>query len=71
MSYQICVFCIFAEEFNSKILTPELSPKQIEKLHMELATLYDMYFAPNSIDRIMFDEDIVMQIEGGKYLILK
>ena len=55
-----------SEEFNSKMLTPELTQDQLKKLHADLVDLYRMYCAPNAADRIQFDEDIVSQLKDSE-----
>ena len=52
-----------AEEFNSKILTPELLPSQLDELHVELKDLYTMYCDEDAFDRIHFDDDILQQLK--------
>ena len=55
-----------SEEFNSKMLTPELTEDQLSELHQELRDLYRMYCGPNAVDRIQFDDDIVRQLQDSK-----
>ena len=60
-------FSVFiTEEFNSKILTPELSDKELEKLHTDLKEMYRNYCAPQAHDKIQFDDDIVSQLKESK-----
>jgi len=55
------------EDFNKKILNPDLSQQDLEKLHGDLCELYRNYLAPNAPDRIHFDESIVTEIQESKY----
>ena len=57
---------IFVDEFNRKVLMPELTPSQLEELHVELRDLYRVYCDPASVDRIQFDDSIVTQLKQSK-----
>lgn len=61
----MCVF--FAEDFNKKILNPDLSQQDLEKLHRDLCDLYKNYLAPTAPDRIKFEESIVTELEESMY----
>ena len=54
------------EEFNTKLLTPEMSPKALDSLHSELKELYVQYCDPTAPDHIQFDQDIVSEIKDSK-----
>ncbi len=56
----------FTEEFNSAILTPELSERDLERLHSDLRDMYRNYCAPHAHDRIQFDDDIVAQLKQSE-----
>ena len=58
---------LFAEELNTKILTPDLSEKDLLQLHDELQQLYRMYIAPGAVDTLAFDEDIVTQMQTSRH----
>ena len=45
---------------------PELTPSQLEELHVELCDLYRVYCDPASVDRIQFDDSIVTQLKQSK-----
>ena len=47
-------------------MTPELSDKELEKLHSDLKDMYRNYCAPQAHDKIQFDDDIVSQLEESK-----
>lgn len=50
--YVLGAFCIVLEEFNNKLLKPELTKQQLEILHVEASKLYENYFSKNSSDFI-------------------
>ncbi|XP_048841162.1 sorting nexin-14-like isoform X2 [Brienomyrus brachyistius] len=63
-------FCLAVEEFNDKILCPELSDSQMQALHEEVKQLYETYCLDESIDKIRFDPVIVEEIRKiaqGRY----
>lgn len=49
---------IFVDEFNNKLLTPDLSKKQLENLHAEATTLYKEYFDAENASFIGCSTDI-------------
>jgi len=51
------------EEFNNALLTPELSPSQLQEIHRQLGDLYRMYIDPASVDCIRLDDDIIAQLK--------
>uniref|UniRef100_A0A3Q3WEI3 Uncharacterized protein n=1 Tax=Mola mola TaxID=94237 RepID=A0A3Q3WEI3_MOLML len=64
-------FCLAVEEFNDRILCPELSDSQTMVLHEELKKIYETYCLEESIDKIRFDPFIVEEIRNiaeGPYL---
>lgn len=65
----------FLEEFNKKLLTPELSKMELEKLHIEATQIYEIYLKDSSYDFIGCPLDIRNQIEyllqSGPYNITK
>ncbi|XP_063236943.1 sorting nexin-14-like [Bacillus rossius redtenbacheri] len=52
-------FCLDVEEFNRKMLTPELGPRELETLYQEAWDLFSVYFSPESPDRIAFPPGVV------------
>ncbi len=74
-SVNVLQFYLSVEEFNSKILTPEFTDIELEKLHTDLKDMYRNYCDPDAHDRIHFEEDIVVQLkeicEGPKEGIIK
>ncbi|XP_041832470.1 sorting nexin-14-like isoform X2 [Melanotaenia boesemani] len=64
-------FCLAAEEFNDKILSPELSDLELQRLHGEVLHIYETYCLDESIDKISFDPLIVEEIRNisrGPYM---
>ncbi|XP_070705059.1 sorting nexin-14-like isoform X3 [Pempheris klunzingeri] len=57
-------FCLTVEEFNDKILSPELSDSELQRLHGEVQHLYETYCLDESIDKISFDKFIVEEIRN-------
>uniref|UniRef100_A0AAR2KTQ9 PX domain-containing protein n=1 Tax=Pygocentrus nattereri TaxID=42514 RepID=A0AAR2KTQ9_PYGNA len=57
-------FCLTVEEFNDKILCPELSDSEMEQLHDEVQTIYKTYCLEESIDKISFDPFIIEEIRS-------
>ncbi|XP_036438260.1 sorting nexin-14 isoform X1 [Colossoma macropomum] len=55
-------FCLTVEEFNDKILCPELSDSEMERLHGEVQNIYETYCLEESIDKISFDPFIIEEI---------
>ncbi|KAM4528949.1 sorting nexin-14-like isoform 2-T2 [Fundulus diaphanus] len=55
-------FCLAVEEFNNRILSPELGDSELQRLHGEVVQIYETYCLDESIDKISFDPLIVEQI---------
>ena len=59
----------FAEDFNKRIMTPELSTEEIESLHKEATDLYDTYFRSNAKHKVNVNQDIAMDIFKSKFCV--
>ncbi|CAJ1073509.1 sorting nexin-14-like isoform X4 [Xyrichtys novacula] len=57
-------FCLAVEEFNDRILCPELSDSEKILLHEEVKKIYETYCLDESIDKIRFDPFIVEEIRN-------
>ncbi|KAK3563743.1 hypothetical protein QTP86_034473 [Hemibagrus guttatus] len=57
-------FCLTVEEFNDKILRPELSDAEKLMLHEEVKKIYETYCLDESVDKIRFDPFIVEEIRN-------
>ncbi|XP_060770019.1 sorting nexin-14 isoform X2 [Neoarius graeffei] len=57
-------FCLAVEEFNDKILCPELSDSEMQCLHGEVQKIYVTYCLEESIDKISFDPFIIEEIRN-------
>ncbi|XP_017269617.1 sorting nexin-14 isoform X3 [Kryptolebias marmoratus] len=57
-------FCLAVEEFNDRILCPELSDSEKLMLHEEVKKIYETYCLDESIDKIRFDPFIVEEIRN-------
>lgn len=55
-----------AEEFNDRILSPELSDGELQRLHGELQHIYQTYCLEESVDKISFDRFIVEEIRNSR-----
>ncbi|XP_067335122.1 sorting nexin-14-like isoform X7 [Channa argus] len=63
-------FCLAVEEFNDRILCPELSDSEKIMLHEEVKKIYETYCLDESVDKIRFDPFIVAEIRNiaeGRY----
>lgn len=58
--------CVCIEEFNDKILCPELSDSELLCLHGEVQKIYVTYCLEESIDKISFDPFIVEEIHNSE-----
>uniref|UniRef100_A0A8C4TNC7 Sorting nexin 14 n=1 Tax=Falco tinnunculus TaxID=100819 RepID=A0A8C4TNC7_FALTI len=61
-------FCLTVEEFNDRILRPELSDTEKMSLHEEVQKIYKTYCLDESIDKIRFDPFIVEEIQRSKII---
>eukprot|EP00057_Strongylocentrotus_purpuratus_P010162 XP_011664636.1 PREDICTED: sorting nexin-14 [Strongylocentrotus purpuratus] len=52
-------FCLTVEDFNRRSLVPDMTDQQKRDLHLEAKELYNLYFAPDAMDRINFEEVVV------------
>ncbi|XP_076605303.1 sorting nexin-14-like isoform X5 [Chaetodon auriga] len=57
-------FCLSVEEFNDRILCPELSDSEKMMLHEEVKKIYETYCLDESVDKIRFDPFIVEEIRN-------
>ena len=63
-------FFIFTEDFNKKILNPDLSESDLIYLHNDLKILYKNYCSSDGSDRINFEENIINELKEGRFDIL-
>ena len=47
------------DDFNRRILSPDVSQSEFGELHATAKDLYRSYCAPLALDRIKFDDDVV------------
>uniref|UniRef100_A0A671SXA3 PXA domain-containing protein n=1 Tax=Sinocyclocheilus anshuiensis TaxID=1608454 RepID=A0A671SXA3_9TELE len=59
-------FCLTVEEFNDRILCPDLSDTEMQRLHEEVLKIYETYCLEESIDKISFDPFIIEEIHNRK-----
>ncbi|XP_037541156.1 sorting nexin-14 [Nematolebias whitei] len=57
-------FCLAVEEFNNKILSPELNDPELQRLHAEVVHIHETYCLDESIDKINFDSLIMEEIRN-------
>ncbi|KAF5269937.1 hypothetical protein FQR65_LT05736 [Abscondita terminalis] len=71
----ILQFCLDIEDFNNKLLIPDMSKKQLENLHGEALNIYKIYFDQKSNDYIGCEKEIEAQLlhllQEGVYNIAK
>lgn len=60
----ILQFCLDVEEFNGKMLTPDVNKQELEHLYKEAWDLFSVYFSPESPDKIHFSEQIVTEMHA-------
>ncbi|XP_046688074.1 sorting nexin-14-like isoform X1 [Homalodisca vitripennis] len=58
----ILQFCLDVEEFNRRMLTPELSSEDLDVLYRDAWDLYSVYFSPHSPDTLNFPDQLVTQM---------
>lgn len=56
-------FCLSCEDFNKQILSPDVSQSEFRTLHNAAKDLYQTYVAPEALDKIKFDEDVVAELK--------
>ena len=54
------------EDFNKRIMTPELTTEELESLHKEATDLYDLYFRSNAKHKVNVNQEIAMDIFKSK-----
>ena len=64
LSHKVTFF--FTDDFNKKILNPDLSQGDLVELHNMVKDLYRSYCSPTALDRIKFDENIVNELQDSK-----
>lgn len=60
----ILQFCLDVEEFNRKMLTPDLSKQDLENLYEEAWDLFSVYFSVESPDKIHFSQQLVTEMHA-------
>lgn len=67
--------CLILDEFNNKLLTPDLSKQQLENLHNEATKLYKEYFLSETPNFIGCSQEIVdnykEMLTAGVYSVAK
>lgn len=58
----ILQFCLDVEEFNRRMLIPELNSEELDLLYRDAWDLYSVYFSPHSPDTINFPEQLITQM---------
>ncbi|XP_014909959.1 sorting nexin-14 isoform X3 [Poecilia latipinna] len=57
-------FCLAVEEFNERILSPDLSDPELKRLHDEVLHIYRTFCRDDSADKIRFDPAVVEGIRS-------
>jgi len=60
-------FCFAVDEFNEKLLNPDLKRDQLERLQLTGRKLFDIFFSGNSPDRIHFGAESKIQMKKIVY----
>uniref|UniRef100_A0A8D8Y386 Sorting nexin-14 n=1 Tax=Cacopsylla melanoneura TaxID=428564 RepID=A0A8D8Y386_9HEMI len=55
-------FCLDVEEFNSRMLAPDLSPDDLDILYKDAWDIYSIYFSAHSPDCIAFDPKLAQEL---------
>ncbi|KAI5746160.1 hypothetical protein M8J77_000599 [Diaphorina citri] len=55
-------FCLDIEEFNSRMLAPDLSPEDLDILYKDAWDIYSIYFSAHSPDCIEFDPKLGQEL---------
>ena len=55
-----------AEDFNKRIMTPELNEDEMRLLHKEAVELYDLYFKPDAKHKVDVGDHIAKEIFASK-----
>lgn len=58
--------CLLPEEFNDKILSPELSELELQHLHGDVVHIYQTYCLEESLDKIRFESFIVEELRNSE-----
>lgn len=56
-------FCLACDDFNGRILNPDLTDNDLQELHSMAKDLYKNYCAPTALDKILFDNEVVEQLK--------
>jgi len=57
-------FCLAVEEFNKKIMNPELSEEAMQTLHNDALTLYNLHFKPDAEHKVPVNIEYVNEIKS-------
>jgi hypothetical protein len=57
---------VSSEDFNKRIMTPELSEDEMRLLHKEAMELYDLYFKPGAKHWVDVGDQIPKDIFAGE-----
>ena len=59
-------FCLAVEEFNKKIMNPELSEEAMQNLNNDAVTLYNLHFKPDAEHKVPVTIAYVKEIKSSK-----
>lgn len=62
LDINVLQFCLDVEEFNSRMLAPELSPEDLDILYKDAWDLYSIYFSAHSPDCIGFEPRLAQDL---------
>ncbi|XP_060844760.1 sorting nexin-14-like [Rhopalosiphum padi] len=55
-------FCLDVEQFNKRMLRPEISSQELDMLYRDAWDIFSVYFSSHSPDCISFDPELVSQL---------
>ena len=56
-------FCLAVEEFNKKIMNPELGEDTMKSLHEDALNLYNLHFKPDAEHQVPVSDNLVLEIK--------
>lgn len=61
-SMHLLQFCMDVEQFNKRMLKPEISSQELDMLYRDAWDIFSVYFSSHSPDCISFDPELVSQL---------
>ncbi len=61
---------VIAEEFNKRMMTPELTDSELRSLHTEALEIYNLYMKPNAASNVSVRKELVKEIAKSMLIIV-